>query len=99
MQVIFSPRATEELDDAALYYDQEQPGLGDRFLAAVEHASIQVGRTPMLYPAGQRGIRRCLLRRFPYVLLYSVEADYIYVIVVAHQHRKPGYWHDRLPNP
>jgi toxin ParE1/3/4 len=37
-------------------------------------------------------IRRVVLSRFPYELLYSVEADYIYVIAVAHQHRLLQYW-------
>lgn len=40
-------------------------------------------------------IRRLILSRFPYKLLYSVEADHIYVIAVAHQHREPNYWTDR----
>lgn len=41
-------------------------------------------------------VRRVVLKRFPYKLLYSVETDHLYVIAVAHQHRKPGYWHDRI---
>lgn len=33
-----------------------------------------------------------VLSRFPYKLPYAVEADHIYIIAVAHQHRKPEYW-------
>ena len=31
------------------------------------------------------------------LLMYSVEADYVYVLAVAHQHRAQNYWHDRIP--
>jgi|GEM_PF-225276 len=34
--------------------------------------------------------------KFSYSLLYSIEEDHIFIIAVAHQHRKPGYWIDRL---
>jgi hypothetical protein len=44
----------------------------------------------------ERGeIRKCLLHKFPYKLLYSIEADHILILAVAHQHREPEYWTDR----
>jgi toxin ParE2 len=47
------------------------------------------------------GVRRFRLGRFPYGLIYVVEADEIVVLAVAHLHRKPNYWRLRLsrPNP
>ena len=53
---------------------------------------------PESCPVEFEDIRRAALKRFPYKLLYSVETDHLYVIAVAHQHRKPGYWHDRIEN-
>jgi len=48
------------------------------------------------YPEGwskEKGeIRKCLLHRFPYKLLYSIEQDHIFIIAVAHLHRRPDYW-------
>ena len=41
-------------------------------------------------------MRRRMLNRFPYGLLYAVEADRIIVVAVMHLHRRPGYWKDRL---
>jgi len=41
-------------------------------------------------------IRRCRLRRFPYSVIYTVEAGEILILAVAHQHRKPRYWQDRI---
>lgn len=48
------------------------------------------------FRADVRGeIRRMILSRFPYKLLYSIETDCIYIIAVAHLHRAPDYWVDR----
>jgi hypothetical protein len=33
---------------------------------------------------------------FPYDVVYQVEQDELQVLAVAHQHRKPGYWRERL---
>lgn len=99
MQVKFSTVAEEELDEATLYYEQSLPGLGGQFRDEVERSARQLGRMPLLWPEVMNSVRRCLLSRFPYALMYAVEEDYVYVIAVAHQHRKPGYWRDRIAKP
>ena len=96
MQVKFSTVAEVELDDATLYYDQAAQGLGAQFRDQVERSAKQIGRMPLLYAEIRPSVRRCLLTRFPYALIYSVETDYVFVIAVAHQHRKPDYWADRI---
>ena len=96
MQVKFSTVAECELDDASLYYDASVPGLGAQFRSEVERSILQLSRMPMLWPEVWPLIRRCLLSRFPYALIYSIETDYVFVIAVAHQHRNPGYWQDRV---
>ena len=42
------------------------------------------------------GIRRCLLKRFPYAILYSQEADALFIYAVMHMHRDPDYWRHRI---
>ncbi len=41
-------------------------------------------------------IHKCLLLRFPYKILYAVESGTIVVLAIAHSHRKPDYWLDRV---
>jgi len=41
-------------------------------------------------------IRRCLIARFPYGLIYGIDGDTIVVVAVAHLHRRPRYWIDRI---
>jgi len=41
-------------------------------------------------------IRRCLVKKFPFSVIYSVQGDVVYVIAIAHGSREPGYWKHRL---
>ncbi|MFT5114733.1 MAG: hypothetical protein ACI8P9_004073 [Parasphingorhabdus sp.] len=82
MRIVFAKLAKHELDDAADFYETEFDGLGKRFMFEVKAAVLR--------------IRKCLLHKFPYKLLYSIELDHILILAVAHQHRKPGYWANRL---
>jgi len=47
------------------------------------------------HPLGE-GVRRCRLSRFPYGLIYAIDNGNILVPEVAHLHRRPDYWRDRL---
>lgn len=96
MRVIFSPEARLEFKEAERYYDQQVPGLGERFRAEVRSVLARIRAWPLSCPRERGDIRRLILPRFPYKLLYSVESDHIYVIAVAHQHREPHYWSERV---
>lgn len=72
------------------------PGLGVLFLGALEGAVQTILAHPEAYQLVGSEIRRYLVRRFPYSLLYVVESDRIRVLAVAHQKRRPGYWRTRL---
>jgi hypothetical protein len=48
-----------------------------------------------LFPLNN-GIRRCLVKRFPYGILYGIDVDKIFVVAIMHLHRKPGYWLSRI---
>jgi hypothetical protein len=67
--------AQRELDDAVVYYNQQQPGLGNAFLAETVAAIDRIRRFPRgWHPLGPE-LRRCLLRRFPYGVIYRVESE------------------------
>ena len=96
MRVRFLELAHRELSDAVLFYDLEFSGLGDEFKNEVKAAVARISRHPAAWPTELGEIRKCLLHRFPYKILYSVESDYILVVAVAHQHRMPEYWAERV---
>lgn len=96
MTVRFLDIAEIELDEAIDWYKEQAPGLGDAFLIEVLSATRRIERFPEAWhPLGQ-GIRRCRLGRFPYGLIYAVDDDDILILAVAHLHRRPDYWRDRL---
>jgi toxin ParE1/3/4 len=95
MRVLFSPEARQEFDEAEQYYNRQVPKLGDQFRKEVRAALPRLQAWPLSCPVERGDIRRLTLSRFPYKLLYSVEADHIYIIAVAHQHREPAYWTER----
>lgn len=95
MDVLFTTIARQELEDAASYLEAEFEGLGNSFKEEIESAARRLGRFPLAWSIERGEIRRCLVHRFPYKLLYSVESDHILIVAVAHQHRRPDYWIDR----
>lgn len=88
--------AQQELDEAVAHYNGVSPGLGDAFLLETVAAINLVRRFPDAWHPLDNEIRRCRLRRFPYGLIYSKDKGEILILAVAHAHREPGYWRDRV---
>jgi plasmid stabilization system protein ParE len=92
MRVVFTRIATQELADAIRFYELEYVGLGRKFKEEVRKAALRVAEYPKAWSLERGEVRKCLLHKFPYKLMYSVEENHVLVIAVAHQHRKPDYW-------
>jgi plasmid stabilization system protein ParE len=88
--------AQQELDDTVVWYNEQAPGLGQEFLDELDRVVRRAVTFPMSCPEIEPGVRRCLLARFPYGLIYGVERKTIVVVAVAHLHREPRYWVDRI---
>jgi plasmid stabilization system protein ParE len=96
MTFIFHPDALAEYADAALYYSDRVPGLGADFVKEVETGIASVIHAPEQSPLVEEDVRRFLVRRFPYGLLYILESDHVLIVAVMHLSREPGYWRHRL---
>ena len=96
MKVRFLTLAQQEVDDAVLWFEAKQPGMGVDFLDDPDR-SIQLLKTyPFAATEIEPDIRRCLLDRFPYTLIYGIEGETIVVVAVAHMRRDLHYWTDRV---
>jgi len=95
MKVRFLTLAQQELDDAVAWYNEQAASLGYEFLDEVDRAVRRAVAFPLSCLEIESGLRRCLLARFPYGLIYGLEGDTIVVIALADLHRKPRYWADR----
>jgi hypothetical protein len=92
---LFHPEAEAEFNRAIDYYEEVEPGLGFDFAIEVQLAIQRSVTFPKAWPFIEVEIRRCLVRRFPFGILYSIENGGISVIAVMHLHRMPEYWKHR----
>lgn len=95
MKIVFHPEAQTELWRAVSYYEERKPGLGDDFLLEVFSALSNIRSYPRSWPVLGEGVRRCLINRFPYGLVYSAEPEKIFILAVMHLRRYPDYWKGR----
>ena len=97
MRILIRPEAREDLSAASIWYADQAPGLGNRFLAAIREQLLQISATPDAFPLFHQGTRRALIRKFPYGLIYLVqpEQDRIVVLAILHCGRDPKLWRSR----
>jgi len=93
--VTFHELAEQELLDAAHYYENQSAGLGFAFLEEIEHAVAQICEHPESTYQISPLVRRKIVRRFPYSIMYSVQDDRIRILAIANQRRRPFYWRGR----
>ena len=96
MNIQFLDIARQELDDAIVFYNREREGLGDDFLLEVKHVLNSIAVFPEAWHLVSRRTRRCQLRRFPYGVIYQVRKDELLIVAVAHLHRNPVFWKNRV---
>ena len=96
MRVRLLAPAEEELVEAAAYYESRVPALGTNFLDIIEAAVEEIGQHPKRWPEVEPGVRRRVVRRFPYSLIYTVDHEEISILAVMHHKQKPRYWVTRL---
>ena len=95
MKVIFSKYAKFELEDAVKFYELEYQGLGQKFKDEVKKTIKRITEYPKAWSIEHREVRKAILHKFPYKVLYSIEDNHIFIIAIAHLHRKPYYWVER----
>ena len=85
-----------EYDEARAFYEIEQPGIGVKFEEEIKYSLLRIQQYPQAWSLEREEIRRYILHRFPYKILYSIQGDKIVVLAFAPLHRKPDYWIDRV---
>jgi len=97
MSRLFSIHETAEVEinEAADFYDLEDPGLGSVFIDEVQRAIERISQFPDAAPLVRGRLRKKPLVKFPYSLVYSVRPDEVRLLAVAHQKRRPFYWRGR----
>src|ERR1035437_155694 len=96
MKFRFHPAALDEYEESSLYYVAISPLTAKRFVDEIEASIRRMRQHPKACAIVEDDIRRCLVKRFPFGIYYSLEADYILIVAVMHLSRMPGYWKDRV---
>ena len=96
MKVRFLTPAEIEMFEASAYYEMQVNNLGENFLNIIEEAVEEIAENPRTWPEIDYGIRRRIVRRFPYSVLYRIHTDEIIIMAIMHHKQKPKYWIDRL---
>lgn len=91
-RVVYHALAELELNDAAQYYEHECHGLGAAFLTEVQRCSESIVDHPEAGTPIHADIRRRLVARFPYAVLYTVKRQEIRILAVMNLRRRPFYW-------
>lgn len=89
------PEAEQDLEEAASWYEEQRPGLGNEFLDEVLRTFGKISEQPALYPLLHRNTRRALTLRFPFGVYYRVQEETIVVVAVMHGSRSPRRWKQR----
>ena len=92
MNIEFLPLAKLELDDAIEYYELQLEGLGKRYKEEVRTSINRISVFPNSWTIIRPNIRKCVMHKFPYNILYSIQESTILIIAIAHHHRRPDYW-------
>ena len=93
--VRFLSPAEREMAQAAQYYNSKVPNLGADFLREVKNAIKRLEADPEASQTVRGDVRRRLIRRFPFGILYRVDPEEIVILAVMHLARQPDYWHGR----
>ena len=95
MKVSYHPKAADEYDEAIDYYEDCQTGLGKQLTQEIDASIKLILAFPIAWTLLEGEVRRILIRRFPYGLLYISRDDEIYILAVMNLNCNPNYWKTR----
>lgn len=95
-ELIVRPEAEEDIAEAFSWYEARRRGLGHDFLLQVDAAFRFLGRDPLVFPEQYKGVRRHLLKRFPYKILYRAKNKKVIILAVIYGGRDPNWIKKRI---
>jgi toxin ParE1/3/4 len=96
IHLIIRPAAEADYRRAMMWYDGEEPGLGDKFFEDLRNTMARIRGMPLQFP-DIGGAHRALFHTFPYAIYFILpKPDRGVVLAIVHQHRQPSIWRRRL---
>ncbi|MCF8247514.1 MAG: type II toxin-antitoxin system RelE/ParE family toxin [Saprospiraceae bacterium] len=88
--------AEEELWEAVDWYDAQKEKLGRDFAKELQEVVKLLKDNPQQFPKAFKDKRKAVLRHFPYVVIYEIQGDTVYVLAIFHTSRNPKIWRERV---
>ena len=84
------PLAEQEALEAAIWYEERQPGLGDEFLSEADRAVEALSESALLHRIRFADVRRAPIHRFKfYGVYYIVRQEEVWILAIFHGRRHP----------
>jgi hypothetical protein len=96
MQIKYHPLALMEWKEAAYFYENQSYKLGIEFSKEIKATLIRISEFPEAWSKWMKNCRRCLLKRFPYGIVYKIGNKSITIYAIMHLNREPNYWFNRI---
>jgi plasmid stabilization system protein ParE len=93
---VFHKAAAAEYEAALDWYLKRSPSAAANFAREVNLAITSIAAAPQRWPTANYGTRKFSLVRFPFAVFYREVSSMIQVVAIAHGHRRPNYWQDRI---
>lgn len=93
--LLFRPQARAEIREARRWYESQSAGLGRAFIAEIDAMLVFLRLHPQMYTAVSEdgNVRRALLHRFPYALVYEAfTPDEIVILGCRHVRQDEINW-------
>ena len=90
--VELAPAAEGDIREAFTWYRERNALIADAFRTEVFDTIDRIGDAPLAKATDAEGNRKRVLHRFPYSVIYEVQANTVTVLAVVHHRRRPGYW-------
>lgn len=89
MRLQYTDRAKDDLEMAFEWYERQRRGLGFEFLDCIELSVKNIIRFPEIYQISYSNFHRCVIRRFPFSIFYTIESNEIIVHSVFDNRQDP----------
>jgi len=86
--IIISDDAEDDIFSGYVWYEQQKRGLGEEFKNALKNAVTSIKINPLYFSYRRRNTRGCVVKGFPYIILFYIKRNNIYVNAVFHMSRK-----------
>lgn len=93
--LVIKPEAAEDAEEAAIWYEEQGPGLGSKFLESLEEKLTTIELNPQLFEIKYNDIRQAFLSRFPFAIHYLFDNNSIFVLAILHTRVNPEQWKQR----